>query len=73
MACVCVWVGAVWEVRERVDERIEDCVVNLDYLCIWQVQLTVYCVRLIPAHIRCSQCSLLFPLIDICFLPYTYI
>ena len=44
------------------------CVVNLDYLCRWQVQVSVYCARRIPAHLRCTQCSILLHLIDICFL-----
>ena len=35
------------------------CVVSLDYLCRWQVQVSVYCAR---------QCSILLHLIDICFL-----
>ena len=34
-----------------------------------QVQVSVYCVRWIPAHIRCTECSILLRLIDICFLP----
>ena len=33
------------------------CVVSLDYLCRWQVQVSVY--------IRCAQCSILLHLIDI--------
>ena len=32
------------------------CVVSLDYLCLWQVQIFVYCARRIPAHLRCTQC-----------------
>ena len=28
----------------------------------------VYCARRIPAHLRCTQCSILLHLIDICFL-----
>ena len=27
-------------------------VVSLDYLCRWQVHVTVYCDRRIPAHLR---------------------
>ena len=36
------------------------CVVSLDYLCRWQVQVqvSVYCVRRIPAHLRCTQCPI---------------
>ena len=44
------------------------CVVGLDYLCLWQVQVSVYCARRIPVHLRCTQCSMLLHLIDICFL-----
>ena len=36
-----------------------------DSLCRWQVHVSVYCARRIPAHLWCTQCS-----IDICFLPY---
>ena len=32
------------------------CVVSLDSLCRWQVQVYVYCARRIPAHLRCTQC-----------------
>ena len=41
--------------------------VSLDYLCIWQVQVSVYCAWWIPAHLRCTQCSILLHLMDICF------
>ena len=44
------------------------CVVSLDFLCLCQVQVSVYYARRIPAHIRCTQCSILLHLIDICFL-----
>ena len=44
------------------------CVVNVDYLCRWQVQLYVYCARRIPAHLRYTQCLILLHLINICFL-----
>ena len=46
------------------------CVVSLDYLCWWQVQVSVYCARRIPAHLMCTQCSILLHFIDICFLTY---
>ena len=45
------------------------CAVSLDYLCIWQVQVSVYCAMWIPAHRRCTQFSIMLHLIDICFLP----
>ena len=44
------------------------CVVSLDYLWIWQVHVYVYCARHIPAHLRCTQCSVLLYLIDNCFI-----
>ena len=37
-------------------------------LCRWQVQVSVYCAWRIPAHLRCTQCSILLHLMDICFL-----
>ena len=42
---------------------------SLDYLCRWQVLLSVYCARRIPAHLRCIQCSIMLHLFDNCFLP----
>ena len=44
------------------------CGVSLDYLCRWQVQVSVYCAWRIPAHLRCTQCSILLHLMDIFFL-----
>ena len=41
---------------------------SLDYLCRWQVQVSMYCVWWIPAHLRYTQCSILLHLMDICFL-----
>ena len=35
------------------------CVMSLDSLCRWQIQVSVYCARRIPAHLRCTQCSIL--------------
>ena len=40
----------------------------LDSLCRWKVQVSVYCSWWIPAHLRCTQCSILLHLMDICFL-----
>ena len=40
------------------------CVVRLDYLCRWQVQVSVYCARRIHAHLS----FILLRLIDICLL-----
>ena len=44
------------------------CVVSLDSLCRWQVQISVYCSRRIHVHLRYTQCSILLHLINICFL-----
>ena len=43
--------------------------VSPDSLCRWQFQVSVYCAGRIPAHLRCTQCSILLHLIDIGFLP----
>ena len=46
-------------------------VVSTDSLCRWQVQVqvSVYCSWLIPAHPRCTQCSIMLYLMDVCLLP----
>ena len=49
------------------------CVVSLDYLCRLQVQVSVYCAPRLPAHLRCTQCSNLLQLIDICILMCIYL
>ena len=41
---------------------------SLDSLGRWQVQVSVYCAWRIPAYLRCTQCSILLHLMDICFL-----
>ena len=70
----CGGVGGVGESGRTVWARVWEggvmavCVVSLDSLCRWQVQVSVYCARRIPAHLRCTQCSILWHLIDICFL-----
>ena len=52
------------------DQGLEGGVVLcLDYLCIWQVQVSVYCDRRISARLRCPQCCILLHLINICYLP----
>ena len=33
--------------------------VCVNSLCIWQVHVSVYCARRIPAHHRCTQCSIM--------------
>ena len=42
--------------------------VSLDSLCRWQVQVSVYCAWRIPAHLRCTLCSILLHPMFICFL-----
>ena len=42
--------------------------VSLDSLCRWKIQVSVYCAWRIPAHLRCTQCSIMLYLMDICFL-----
>ena len=46
--------------------------VSLDSLCRWQAQVSVYCAWQIPAHLRCTQCSIMFHLMDISFLTCIY-
>ena len=58
------WVGGLDKGRER---WCYVCV-SLDSLCRWQVQVSVYCAWRIPVHLRCTQCSILLHLMDICFL-----
>ena len=55
---VCVEVGSGYEAWNRV----------WIFLCRWQIQVSVYCARRIPAHFRRIQCSILLHIIDICFL-----
>ena len=39
------------------------------YVCVSCASgLSVYCAWRIPAHLRCTQCSILLHLMDICFL-----
>ena len=84
MTCICVWVAAWWVLSLVLVERewdlgqilggwgcvISVCVVSLNSLYRCQVQVSVYCAGRIPAHLRCTQCSILFHLIDICFQQY---
>ena len=44
------------------------CVVSMDALWRWQVQVSVYYARQIPAQLRCTQCSIMLHLMGICFL-----
>ena len=62
------WVSSLCQGLEGWGGVMSVCSVSLDSLCLWQVQVSVYCVRRIPAHLRCTQCSILLHPIDICFL-----
>ena len=62
------WVGGLDQGRERWGGVMSVLGERLDSLCRWQVQVSVYCVWRIPAHLRCTQCSILLHLMDICFL-----
>ena len=62
------WVGVLDQGRERWGVVMSVSGLSLDSLCRWQVQVSVYCVWRIPAHLRCTQCSILLHLMDICFL-----
>ena len=42
--------------------------VSLESLCRWHVQVSRYCAWGVLAHLRCTQCSILLHLMDICFL-----
>ena len=70
--CVCFGCGSVGgELVGGLDQGLEGwcyVCVSLDSLCRWQVQVSVYCAWRIPAHLRCTQCSILLHLMDICFL-----
>ena len=49
-------------------EGVVLCLWSPDSLCRWQVHVSVYCAREIPAHLMFTQCSILLHLIDIYFL-----
>ena len=69
--CLCFGCGGVGgEWVAGLDQGREWCYVcvSLDSRCRWQVQVSVYCAWRIPAHLRCTQCSILLHLMDICFL-----
>ena len=59
------WVGGLGQGLGGWGGVMSVCVVSLDSLCRWQVQVSVYCARRIPAHLRCTQCLILLHVIDI--------
>ena len=70
--CVSVLVAVVWVGSGLGPESVGMgwcyVCVSMDYMCRWQVQVSVYCAWRIHAHLRCTQCSILLHLMDICFL-----
>ena len=73
---MCVFGLRRWGVVRGLDQSLEGWddvmsvrVVSPNFLCRWQVQVSVYYARRIHVHLRCTQCSILLHLIDICFLP----
>ena len=62
------WVGGLGQGLGGWSGVMSVWVVILDSLCRLQVQVSVYCARRIPVHLRCTQCSILLHLIDICFI-----
>ena len=63
------WVRGLYQGRERWGGVISMWGVSLDSLCRLQVQVSVYCASRMSAHLRCTLCSIMLPLIDICFQP----
>ena len=49
--------GGMWDVCLGCGGVMSVCFVCLDSLCRWQVQVSLYCARRIPAYIRCTQSS----------------
>ena len=70
------WCGwCMWGIGRGLDQGPEGGVVLClcemrvwSLLCRWQVKVSVYCSWRIPAHLRCTQCSIMLHLMDICFL-----
>ena len=60
MTVGCGGVDGKWVVAWARGGVMSMCVVSLDYLCRWQVRVSVYCARWIPVHLRCTQCSMLY-------------
>ena len=50
------------------DQGLEGWGGVMDYLCRWHVLVSVYCAWRIPELMRCTQCSILLHIMDICFL-----
>ena len=55
--CLCFGCGGVGgEWHGGLEKGICGEVSDLDSLCRWQVQVSVYCASRIPVHLRCTQC-----------------
>ena len=61
-------VGSLNQGLDRWGGVMSVCDASLYSLYRWQVQVFVYCAWRIPTHMRCTQCSILLHLMDICFL-----
>ena len=68
--CLCFGCGGVGGVGgEWVGLRPGSGAVGWCYVCVrCESGFSVYCAWRIPAHLRCTQCSILLHLMDICFL-----
>ena len=59
-SCAVVWVGSGYGAGPGSGWVVLYVgIVSLDSLCRWQVHVSVYCAWRIPAHLRCTQCSIL--------------
>ena len=50
------WEGGLGQGLGRWGGVMSVCVVSLDSLCCWQVHVSVFCDRRIPADLMCIQC-----------------
>ena len=62
------WVGGLDQGLEGWGGVMSVWGASLDSLSRWQVQVSVYCAWRTPAHLRCTQCSILLHFMDIYFL-----
>ena len=67
-----VWVGGLDQGLEGWGRVMSVCVVTPDSLCRWQIQVSVYCARRIPADLKCTQCSILFLWISASYHVFVY-
>ena len=55
----CRWGWGLEQGLERWGGVMSVWVVSPDYVCRWQIQVSVYFARRIPPHLRCTPCSIL--------------